>query len=97
MVDTITQPKQECICPLVGKPCIGKGCCEFVPRHTYIGEMGYGIQDFVVYVWRWIRKKPHLDMTYTGTICAHCRKDYRSAYRYDKKELTEDWAKWNHK
>ena len=60
-------------------------------------EMGYGIQDFVVDIWRWIRKKPNLDMTYTGTICAHCRKDYRSAYRYDKKELTEDWAKWNHK
>lgn len=83
---------EEKICPHVGEPCIGKRCSEFVPRHTYKGEYGYGIQDLVIDLWCWITKKDYPDRTYTGTIYAHCRIRVRSAERWDKDEFKEDWA-----
>lgn len=76
-----------CICPLVKEKCIGEKCCEFVPRHSFTDEYGYGIQDYVFDLFCWITKKPYKDRTYTRTISAHCKQGFSSAYRYNK----EDW------
>ena len=88
---------EEKICPMIKEPCLGKKCSEFVPRHTYKGEYGYGLQDLFIDLWCWINKKEYHNLSYVGTICAHCKQNIRAADKWDKDEFKEDWTVKNKK
>jgi hypothetical protein len=79
----------ECICPVVREPCIGKRCCQFVPRHNYLGTYSVGIQDIAIMIWYRIRGKEYVEPTYTEVVSAHCTFGIKSAIRWDKEEFKE--------
>ena len=83
---------EEKICPHVGEPCIGKGCSEFVPRHTRIVYYNWGIQDEFIKLWCLIKGKEYIEPTGVGTVASHCNIGVRSAKRWDKDEYKENWT-----